>query len=69
MSEDRYVTIQHASERIDVSTRTIRRLVEDGELVSFKVRNCLRVSAKSLDNYIARQIRLYQDKDAYENSD
>jgi excisionase family DNA binding protein len=43
-----------AAELLDVSTRTIARLILDGALVAFKVRGQVRVSRLSIDAYLAK---------------
>ncbi len=40
---ERLLTIRQAADRLSVSTRTIYRLVADGQLESVKVRGCTRL--------------------------
>jgi hypothetical protein len=44
----------------DVSEKTVRRLLDEGRLQGFKVRNCLWVSAASIEKYRQDAILKYQ---------
>jgi len=54
------LSINEAADLLGTSARTIYRLVSDGELVGFKVRNALRITGESLESYRRRQIAIYQ---------
>lgn len=47
------ITFSMAAARLSSSTKTIQRMIKDGELVAITVRGLRRVSSKSVDNYIA----------------
>jgi excisionase family DNA binding protein len=48
-------TLEDVAEILKVSVSTVRKLVEDGDLKAFKVRNQWRVRKEELDAYISRQ--------------
>ncbi len=54
MKRDRqkYYTIPDLAEMFGVHSRTIRRLIDDGEIQAFRVGAQWRVSSEQLDNYI-----------------
>lgn len=47
----RWLNLGQAAEYLNVSERTIRRCLEDGEIQYKKFRNCLRISVEALDDY------------------
>lgn len=51
----RFLTIQAVAWTLAVSTRTVRRLINAGELPAIKVRGALRVSEEDLLRYIKKQ--------------
>ncbi len=53
------LTIKAVAGILGASTRTIYRLIADGELTAFKLRGALRVTEESLDAYRIRQISKY----------
>ena len=57
------VTPRSAANRLSCSVKTVRRLVDDGELEALKVRGGLRITDGSIDAYIKRQILEFQTKD------
>ena len=56
------VTVNRAAELLSCHPKTIRRLVDDEELQGCKVRNALRITANSLDDYVKRQIMKFQTR-------
>jgi len=48
--------------RLNVSKRTVYRLIEDGGLIGFLARGSLRVPFTEVERFIKRQISIYQDK-------
>ena len=49
------LTLEEVADNLRVSVQTVRRLIDDGELVGIKVRGQWRVRQKDLDDYIKRQ--------------
>jgi len=45
---------------LNICTRSVRRLIAEGQLVCFKARGALRVPESSVQAYIERRIRLQQ---------
>jgi excisionase family DNA binding protein len=56
IATDRGLTVRQAGERIGVGERTVWRLIEIGELPSFKVGKARRLLASSVDDFVARQL-------------
>lgn len=56
---DRLLRPDQAAELLNVSTRSIYRLLAEGQLTGLKVRGCLRVRESSVNDYISRQVALY----------
>lgn len=54
--EIRYLTVGEAAERLAVSNKTIRRLIERGELdaIQLPLRGGLRVSEQALRDFVER---------------
>ena len=48
-----FVTIADVAERLQVTTRTVRRWVETGDLVVHRIRNVVRVSERDLGAFLA----------------
>lgn len=59
---NRNLTLKAAADLLGASTRTIYRLIVDGELIAFKVRGALRIPEESLDQYRSRQILKYTEE-------
>ena len=54
--KDRFITIQHAAQRLSVKDRFVYGLIQDGLLTAIRLGpRTLRVSEKSLDRYITSQ--------------
>lgn len=51
----RILTLQEAADRLHVSYSTAYRMVMDGELEAFRVRNSWRTSEAVCDGFIARR--------------
>jgi excisionase family DNA binding protein len=58
--KDRLIRPDQTAQKLNVSTRTIYRLLAEGQLTGCKIRGCLRVRESSVEDYIRRQIALYQ---------
>ena len=50
----RYYTIDGVADLFDVSPRTVRRWIDDGELVAHKINNVVRISDRDLSEFSAR---------------
>jgi len=50
---EEFVPMDVVAKRLSVSPKTVRRMIDDGELVGRKFRRSLRVSAASVDAYLA----------------
>ena len=59
----RLITVNRASEILSCHPKTVRRLIDEKKLTGLKVKNCLRITAASIDAYINEQILKYQLKD------
>lgn len=55
------LTIKNAADLLGSSTRTVYRLIGDGEITAFHVRGSLKITEESLDAYRDRQILKYTD--------
>ena len=55
----RLLNVDEAAARLNVSSRSIYRLISEAQLVGLKVRGSLRVLESSIDSYIERQILSY----------
>lgn len=53
-----YYTIQEVAERLKVHFHTVRKLLRQGEIQSFRVGNQIRVAHEDLEAYIQRQKRV-----------
>jgi len=62
------VTLQTAAKTLAVSVKTIRRMIDDGQLEALKVRSGLRISKASLDSYVRSQIEKFQLRDGIEEN-
>lgn len=50
-----YLSPKEAAERLAVSTGTIRRLINGGELAAYRFGKQIRITVQSLDEYVGRQ--------------
>ena len=57
--KSRLLNVDEAAARLNVSSRSIYRLISEAQLVGLKVRGSLRVLESSIDSYIERQILSY----------
>lgn len=48
------VSIAQAGKRLSVSARTVRRLIDAGELVRVRCRGCSRITVDSIDAFVKR---------------
>jgi excisionase family DNA binding protein len=46
------LTVEQVAERLSVSTRTVRRLIDSGELPAHRMGRMVRVSVDDLERYI-----------------
>ncbi len=58
MAETILLTLKEAAEQMRVSSRTIRRLIESGDLVAIPVRRSLRIRREDLCSYVDGLARL-----------
>jgi len=47
-----FYDIQEVAKELDVSTRTIRRYIDDGKLTAFKIGNKVKIRPEDLDEFI-----------------
>ena len=62
MENQKFYSVEKVAEILDVSVRTVRRLISDGDLEAIKVRKSVRVSDKHLDIYVNKDNRKYTQK-------
>ena len=62
MEDRKFYSVVKVAEILDVSVRTVRRLISDGELEVIKVRKSVRVSGDNLDNYVNKNNRKHPHK-------
>ena len=62
MENQKFYSVEKVAEILDVSVRTVRRLISDGELEAIKVRKSVRVSDEKLDSYVNKDNRKYIQK-------
>ena len=55
-------TVNAAAQMLSVSSKTIYRMIADGQIVAFKCRGCLRVTEESLEAYQRQQILIFQEE-------
>ena len=60
MASEEIVEVKEVANRLKVSTRTVIRLAERGELVAFKIGDLWRFRRSDVDNYIQQQIQRRQ---------
>ena len=51
------LTIQQAAERLNVSVSLVYRLVKTGDLPSYEIASCKRISEKDLEAFLANNKR------------
>lgn len=57
MASEEILEVKEVAQTLKVSTRTVIRLAERGELVAFKIGDLWRFRRSDVDNYIQQQIR------------
>ena len=62
MEDRKFYSVEKVAEILDVSVRTVRRLISDGELEAIKVRKSVRISDDHLDNYVNKGNRKQAQK-------
>jgi len=60
MASEEILEVKEVANRLKVSTRTVIRLAERGELVAFKIGDLWRFRRSDVDNYIQQQIQRRQ---------
>ncbi|HET9921390.1 MAG TPA: helix-turn-helix domain-containing protein [Ktedonobacteraceae bacterium] len=60
MASEEILEVKEVAQTLKVSTRTVIRLAERGELVAFKIGDLWRFRRSDVDNYIQQQIRRRQ---------
>jgi excisionase family DNA binding protein len=63
MPEQHY-TVQHVASRLGVHAKTVYKLHRQGDLQGVKVGRVIRISEKSLDDYLARNMTAPQAAEA-----
>lgn len=63
MATDEILEVKDVAKILKVSTRTVIRLAERGELIAFKVGDLWRFRRSDVDDYVVRQIQRRQEKD------
>lgn len=53
----KYYSVLEVAEHFSISTKTVYRLIDEGELKSVKIKNILRVSANEIDRYEKKIVR------------
>lgn len=56
MTEPLLLTLDHAADALSISARTVRRLIDRGELTPIRIGRAVRLSTEDLRAYIDRQI-------------
>jgi excisionase family DNA binding protein len=56
---ERLLLLHEVAAILRCSPRTVRRIIDDGDLVALKVRGSMRVSREALREYQRQQIRLF----------
>ena len=59
--------VDEVADILNCSSRSVYRLISDGELRAFRIRSSLRVSREGLDLFIRRQIQKFQEEEGLEN--
>jgi len=63
MASEEILDVKEVAQILKVSTRTVIRLAERGELVSFKIGDLWRFRRADVDDYVTRQIQHRQKGD------
>ena len=54
MVEERYYTVKEVADALRFNPRTVRKMIAEGELPAFKVRDEWRVRQRDIDTFIAK---------------
>lgn len=54
MTDEYLYTVEELAKRLRVTGRTIRRMIDDGELAAIRVRNQYRIPQSALDSYVRK---------------
>ena len=57
MENKPYYSTSEAGEILCLTSRTVRRLCEDGELEHYRFGSTIRITPEQLDNYIKKSLR------------
>ena len=60
MASEEILEVKEVAKRLKVSTRTVIRLVERGDLVAFKIGDLWRFRRSDVDDYVQQQIQRRQ---------
>ena len=52
-NSDRCLSLRKVAERLDVSVKTVRRLIRDQELTAVMIRKCMKVRESDSNAYIS----------------
>ncbi len=66
--ENKYLRPDQVAQILCVNIRTVYRMIRDGDITAFKVRGVLRVTKKSLNQYIEQQISVFSYENGIENT-
>jgi excisionase family DNA binding protein len=61
----RLLRIDQAARKLNVSTRTVYRLIDEGQFVSLKIRGSLRITEPSIESYIRKQLEKFYIENGY----
>lgn len=53
--------VKIVAKSLRISCRSVYRLIADGHIPAFKVRNSLRIPEKAINDYLERQLQKYKD--------
>jgi excisionase family DNA binding protein len=53
--EDAFYTVPSLAQRLSVVRKTVRRMLEDGEIPYYEVRGAIRIDPQDVDSYLARR--------------
>jgi excisionase family DNA binding protein len=50
-----FFTVPSLAKRLSVDRKTVRRMLEDGEIAYYEVRSAIRIDPQDVDSYLARR--------------
>ena len=60
--DNKYLKISEVGERLSISSMTVYRLVQSGDLPAIRVGKTIRIHPKDLRNYIEKKTAAYRDE-------